>query len=78
MEKETQNSLILDYLKSGKPIDDTIARDLCGSRRLSARIYDLRHKQGFDNIKTKSVVSKNRFGRTCTYAVYYMEGASNG
>ena len=39
---ETQNQIILSHLKSGKIITPMDALDICGSFRLSARIYELK------------------------------------
>lgn len=39
---ESQNQQILSYLKTGKSLSPMDALDLCGSFRLSARIYDLK------------------------------------
>lgn len=41
---ETQNQAILEHLKSGRPITPLDALDLCGSFRLSARIFELREQ----------------------------------
>lgn len=41
---ETQNQIILSHLKSGKIITPMDALDICGSFRLSARIFELRKK----------------------------------
>jgi len=41
---ETQNQIILSHLKSGKVITPMDALDICGSFRLSARIFELREK----------------------------------
>lgn len=39
---ETQNQQILEQLKKGRAITPLDALDLCGSFRLSARIYELK------------------------------------
>lgn len=60
----TQCSRILDHLKSGLTITAIEALDLCGCFRLSARIHDLRHKQGV-NIITERVTRNGK-----TFAQY--------
>lgn len=70
--KDTQKRMILDYMRKGNKIDDTIARDMFGCRRLSARIHDLREDGHI--IKTTQRVEKNRYGNTCTFAEYELIG----
>lgn len=43
-----------------------------GCKRLSARIWDLIHKDGY-NIKCKIEHGKNKHGAKCSYARYYIE-----
>lgn len=54
MNKISQEKIILEAMKSGDKITPLDALRLCGSLRLSGRIYDLREK-GY-NIKTNMVV----------------------
>ena len=49
----TQCAAILEHLKKGLSITPLEALNLCGCFRLAARIHDLRHKQGYDNIVTE-------------------------
>tara|TARA_R110002020_G_scaffold325078_2_gene540698 strand:- start:77 stop:295 length:219 start_codon:yes stop_codon:yes gene_type:complete len=69
----SQNKMILSHLKC-EPINDSIARDEYGCRRLASRINDLRN-QGH-KIETISKKSINRFGKKCSYAEYKLERAS--
>jgi hypothetical protein len=41
---ESQNQMILDYLKQGKVITPTQALEMFGCFRLAARIYNLKDK----------------------------------
>ena len=65
----TQNAAILDYLNTHGEIDKKIAMKICDCDRLSARIYDLRHRYGA-NIVTDRREKKNRMGHRVSYAVY--------
>ena len=44
-ERESQCKLILDHMMEGYPITQAMAVELYGCYRLSARIWDLRHRQ---------------------------------
>ena len=50
---DSQCSAILEHLKKGLSITPLEALNRFGCFRLSARIHDLRHKQGYDNIVTE-------------------------
>jgi hypothetical protein len=41
---ETQNQMVLNYLKTGKVLTPIEALDLFGCFRLSARVYELKDK----------------------------------
>jgi hypothetical protein len=69
--KTTQNVKILEHLKQGKSITPYEALYLYNSMRLPSRIYDLR-KQGH-NIRRQMVVVKNKEGKKCRVARYWME-----
>ena len=56
---DSQCSAILEHLKKGLSITPIEALSLCGCFRLAARIHDLRHKQGFDNIVTERVLTSS-------------------
>lgn len=65
----TQTEAVLQYLKTGKPLDQAKAYELIGTQRLGAIIYNLRHKVGYHivNIKSKGF---NRFGNDTNYTKY--------
>jgi len=57
---QTQSDMILTHLKEHKTINPLQALELCGSFRLSARIFDL--KQDGHNIETiRKKVKKKTF-----------------
>ena len=56
---DSQCSAILEHLKKGLSITPLEALTKFGCFRLSARIHDLRHKQGFDNIVTERVLTSS-------------------
>lgn len=66
----SQNDMILDYMLKNGSITTWDATRL-GVTRLSARIWDLRHKRGY-MIDSKQVKSKNRYGRPVTYGSYFI------
>ena len=70
-----QNKLILDYmLKHPEGITPEDARQCSGSIRLSARIWDLRHKYGIAiKGEPETAKRKNRFGIKPTYQRYWLE-----
>lgn len=64
----SQRQAILAHMLSGKRITPQGAQDLCGCRRLGARIFEIRHKLGYD-VKMKLV--PNPEGNE--YASYWIE-----
>lgn len=70
MVKDSQTKRIKEWLESKRPLTSVQAYDMWGCTRLASRIYYLRSK-GM-SIETRIVVGKNRFGRTCEYAEYYL------
>ena len=58
---ESQCSKILAYLKRGLAITAIEALKLFGCFRLSARIHDLRHKQGYDIITERVLTSSGKY-----------------
>lgn len=68
----TQEDAILSHLEDKKNITSLEAFKLYGATRLSAIIYNLRHK-GF-NIKSEYETTKNRYGTTTTYVKYIFKG----
>jgi hypothetical protein len=67
----TQNQLILNYLKKGNSITSLEALQKFNCFRLSARIFNLR-EDGF-NIITNYITDNNK-----TYAEYRFISSSNG
>lgn len=56
---DSQCSAILEHLKKGLSITPLEALNRFVCFRLSARIHDLRHKQGYDNIVTERVLTSS-------------------
>ena len=65
----SQKERVLDYINKFGSITPKEAFEDLGAYRLSAIIYDLKYKDGY-NIKTEMVIGKNRFGETTHYAKY--------
>ena len=66
MKTKTQNAAILSYLKRGRTLSPLQALDLFGCLRLSARIYDLRHRlKGFGKHEIVDVPHKGK-----PYSIY--------
>jgi hypothetical protein len=70
--KNTQNDKILEFLKSGEPIDPLTALKEFGVMRLASRVFDLR-TQGHNIISEKKTVI-NRHGEECHVAYYRLIG----
>lgn len=68
---QTQNEMVIEYLKENKVITDREAFAELAIRRLAARISDIR-EMGYP-IKTVMVTKPNRFGKYTTYAEYHLE-----
>ena len=61
------------YLKKHRWIDAKIAEDICGCRRIGARIWDLRNDPTDPmEIETVYVEGKNRYGHYVRYARYHL------
>lgn len=70
----SQRKEVLMYLQTHKKgISQLEATNKFGATRLSAIIYDLRHKYGY-NIKAVDVKTKNRYGHTTMYSRYVLVG----
>lgn len=67
----SQKEKILTHLKRKGFITDVEAYNLYATRRLGARVWDLR-AEGY-NIRTERVTKKNRFGQYTTFAKYVLE-----
>lgn len=68
----TQCDSILEWMTRGNTITSRQAIELFGCTRLAARVSDLRAMGHNVSKRTKTV--KNRYGRTCNVAEYYIEG----
>lgn len=71
LSERTQMTELLKHLESGKTITSKEAFDRFGITRLSARIYDLRHKEGL-NIITRNKIVNTRYGRKTMVAEYVL------
>lgn len=69
---DNQTALIKKHLLEGKSITNKQAFEIFGCTRLSAKIYDLRHKHGMD-IVTIDRLGKTRYGDRCVYAEYRLK-----
>jgi len=71
-EKITQEQEVWTWLNEHGSITDKEARDNLYISRLAARIYNLRHRDGYDIAMV--MVTKKRTGRkNSSYAKYYIE-----
>ena len=74
-EKKTQTSEILKYLQNNGTITSWEAIERFGATRLSAIIYSLRHKYGYNiGVRDKEVVT--RYGRKVIIAEYIYFGCN--
>lgn len=69
--RKTQKELVLDHLKHYGKITTMEAIMRYGITRLSARIYDLRHDDGYV-IGSKRIL-KREDGRTIVHDEFYLE-----
>lgn len=69
----TQNEMIYDYLKKKGSITTYEAFTELFITRLSARIYDIKKMYNL-NIKEEWITKKNRYGKTCSFKKYILEG----
>lgn len=67
--KVTQKDRVLEYMQDFGSISPKEAFEDLGVYRLSAIIYDLKYKDGYD-IKTEIERGKNRYGDSTCYARY--------
>ena len=73
----SQTKLILQHLKEHGSITSYEAFSLYGVTRLSAKIYDLRHKYGY-NIASHLEQVITRYGQKTSIAVYKLETERKG
>ena len=69
----TQNEMIYDYLKKNGSITTYEAFTELFITRLSARIYDIKKMYNLD-IKEEWITKKNRYGKSCSFKKYILEG----
>ena len=67
----TQNDMVLDYIQRFGSISSWEAFTDLGITRLSGRIFDL--KQMGHSFERKDVTTKNRYGKSVTYARYTLK-----
>lgn len=70
---DRQSMKVLQYMKTHKTITTLEAYQELGVSRLSARIWDLKNKHGFDIGKVPRKV-RDRDGVLTTVDAYYLEG----
>ena len=66
---KTQKSELLRYFKKGMWISQDKCKELTGSTRLSALMFTLRHKEGYEFISRKKKVV-NRYGNPSHFTEY--------
>lgn len=69
---DRQCTKVLNYMKTYKTITTLEAFTYCGCSRLSARIWDLRNKYGYD-IGTAPRKVRDQDGVFTTVNAYYLE-----
>jgi hypothetical protein len=69
--KVTKTSLVIKHLIEKKHITSWDAINLYNATRLSAIIFTLRKKNGY-NIATQNIAIKDIFGNDCIYAKYLL------
>tara|TARA_R110000824_G_scaffold321727_2_gene508539 strand:- start:870 stop:1145 length:276 start_codon:yes stop_codon:yes gene_type:complete len=70
VECKTQKQAVIEFLKTGKPLSQAEAYEICGSQRLGNIIYLLR-KQGY-RIYNLNIQEKNRFGNYMRFSKYHL------
>lgn len=68
----TQNEMILEYLNEFGSITTYESYAELFITRLSARIWDLKHKYGCE-FDEEWVTKKNRYGKTCSFKKYILK-----
>jgi hypothetical protein len=71
MKKLTRTQRVLKYMESHKSINYLEALYECGTSRLAAYIWILKHKQGY-KIEKKMADHTNQFGDVEKVANYYL------
>lgn len=70
---KTQKEAVLLHLQTKGTITSMEAIQSYGATRLSAIIWELRHKDGYD-IETRMLTGRNRFGNVSDYGLYIYQG----
>ena len=70
--KTTHIDRVLQYIKDFGSITSLDAFREFGNTRLSATIFEIRHRYDIP-IKSKKEIAKNRYGEKTEYARYYIE-----
>ena len=68
MDNNTKINIVQEWLENGNTITDMKAVELCQSYRLSAIIYELRHRKGL-NIQDRWITNETTGNR---YKEYYL------
>mgnify|MGYP002860024518 CR=1 FL=1 len=68
----TQNEMILKYLEEKGSITTYESYTELFITRLSARIWDLKHKYDC-NFEEEWITKKNRYGKVCTFKKYTLK-----
>ncbi len=69
----TQNDMVIQYIKDFGSISSWQAFTDLGITRLSGRIFDLK-QMGYE-FERKDVTTKNRYGKSVTFAKYSLKEA---
>ena len=72
----TQNEMILEYLNEFGSITTYESYAELFITRLSARIWDLKHKYGCE-FDEEWITKKNRYGKTCSFKKYILKDKEN-
>ena len=71
--KLSQTEMLARHLNDNGSITSLEAIELYGCTRLSARVWELRHKYGIE-VTSTTEVGKNRYGRMVNYTRYSLGG----
>lgn len=69
--KMSQTEMVLEYLKEHGSITTWESYSKLFITRLSAKIYDLKHKYGYE-FDEEWITKKNRYGNTCSFKKYIL------
>lgn len=72
----TQNEMILEYLNEFGSITTYESYAELFITRLSARIWDLKHKYNCE-FDEEWITKKNRYGKTCSFKKYILKKKEN-